>query len=144
MPLPAPSTFVSRRRLPAQVQNANSQQILGAGASLSSSQSADQRPEVTIYPRSPAGRNRTQSESPRARYNRLVGNHVQQELNSRSLLSNSQQLSLDDLEWMLLEADVTEDQIDSIVREHFLEHIFLDGSGRPDQDFLKLPDQNDF
>ena len=149
MSLPAPTPFVSRRGLPLHGQSAMpAAQILDAGTSSSFLQHQVRRLEVPSYARSSnlsaAEDEMTLSDSPTAPYDRRDDNAVQQESHHQSLLSSSVQLSLEDLEWMLIETDVTAVHITKFIRDQFVEQILLVDSRCPEPGLLKIPDQNEF
>ena len=149
MSLPAPTAFVSRRGLPLHGQNViPAAQILDAGTSSSFLQHQVSRLEIPSCARSSnlsaTKDERTLSDSPRAQYDRRAVNAVQHESNLRSLMSHSVQLSLEDLEWMLIETDVTAEHITKFIRDQFVEQILLVDSRCPEPGLLKIPDQNEF
>ena len=149
MSLPAPTPFVSRRGLPLHGQSAMpAAQILDAGTSSSFLQHQVRRLEVPSYARSSnlsaAEDEMTLSDSPRAQYDMRDDNAVQQDSYHQSLLSSSVQLSLEDLEWMLIETDVTAEHITKFIRDQFVEQILLVDSRCPEPGLLKIPDQNEF
>ena len=125
-------------------------QISHAGTAGTSSSFVDEvgRLEIPSYARSSnlsaAEDERTLSDLPRAQYDRRDDNAGQQESNLRSLMSHSVQLSLEDLEWMLIEADVTAEHITKFIRDQVVEQILLEDSGCPEPGLLKIPNQNEF
>ena len=149
MSLPAPTPFVSRRGLPLHGQSAMpAAQILDAGTSSSFLQHQVSRLEIPSCARSSnlsaTKDERTLSDSPRAQYDRRAVNAVQQDSHHQRLLSSSVQLSLEDLEWMLIETDVTAEHITKFIRDQVVEQILLVDSGCPEPSFLKIPYQNEF
>ena len=151
MSLPAPTPFVSRRGLPLHGQSViPAAQISHAGTAGTSSSFVDEvgRLEIPSYARSSnlsaAEDERTLSDSPRAQYDRRAVNAVQQDSHHQRLLSSSVQLSLEDLEWMLIETDVTAEHITKFIRDQFVEQILLVDSRCPEPGLLKIPDQNEF
>ena len=147
----APSMIVNDRVLPLHGQSViPSAQKSDAGASSSFLQNEIRRLEISSYARlsnlSAAADERTLSDSPSDHYvyDRLDVHAVQQESDHGSLMSHSVQVSLEDLEWMLIETDVTAEHITKYIHDQVVEQILLVDSGCPEPSFLTIPDQNEF
>ena len=73
------------------------------------------------------------------------GGNVIQVQSALGILSNSEILSLEDLEWILMiHDDLSVENIDGAVRQQVLGYLVLQGDGRPEHDLLALPNQNEF
>ena len=72
-----------------------------------------------------------------------VGRNVHQGHSALGILSNSERLSLEDLEWILMtQDDLSVENVDGAVRQQILGPMLMLSGERPQHDLLALPDTN--
>ena len=124
MPLPVPETFVRRRQVRGQVLRSS----LETSAAMIPSEASN------LYSMGHPSRVNLSS-------NRDVGGIVR---SATRILSNSERLSLEDLEWILtIQDDFTLENTDGAVRQQILGNLLLPGAERPEHDLLVIPDMNE-
>ena len=80
----------------------------------------------------------------RSRYNRMVGEEIEQMYGAGRVSSTSGSRYRHNLDLAIGGVDDVNALIRLLSREQLLVQILFEGSEPPDRDFLELPDQNDF
>ena len=140
--LPPPQTFVRRHHRSSHSSSQSSNTDAAHG--LRSSHDVARIERIDHLDSTPHG---SENSSPRAFYNRLVGQVVHQEYEARHSSTSLRRWTQEDLEWILRSSqyvplDVGDNQSE-FLRGQIVRITMLEDSGPPGNDLLEFPDQNE-
>ena len=140
--LPPPQTFVRRHHRSSHSSSQSSNTDAAHG--LRSSHDVARIERIDHLDSTPHG---SENSSPRAFYNRLVGQVVHQEYEARHSSASLRRWTQEDLEWILRSSQYVPldagDNQSEFLRGQIVRITMLEDSGPPGNDLLEFPDQNE-